>query len=421
MNTSAVEEAAIPDLSDPASFVEGVPHDAFQALRARPGLYWQPTDVGTVNGGYWAVTRFEDIVALEKDPSTFSSTYGGSYPLMSAERVGPPLSDNLMTNDPPRHSSLRRVAATGFGPRIVANFEPWIRDIVREVIDSVQGLDQFNYVEKFARTIPAYVIARALGCPAEDRQKIVDWTMGIFAAAQQDDSAQGHHGADGHDARTASVVEAMQGMYRYAAEIQEVKRKEPADDMFTALGSAVDRGELSQPEFIQWMMLMMAAGFETTHTAIGQSMRMYLEDPAVRDTTDRAVAEGRTAKLAEEFIRVITPAMQMARKAVVDTELAGTKVSAGDVMVMYFVSANRDEKAFKNPDTFDPWRSETATLAFGSGIHRCIGSYLAKLEVQILWEELSARGEKYRLAGTPERGWSNFINQLQSLPVARVR
>jgi cytochrome P450 len=412
MTASTVLEDVIPDLSDPQTFVEGVPHEGFGRLREREGLYWQHTPISPSRGGYWAVTRFQDIQSIEKDPGTFTSTHGVSYPLVYPFPAPAPMNDNLMFTDPPRHTGLRRAAAAGFGPRVVANFDPWVREIVREAIADVQSLPEFDYVEKFARTIPAYVVARVLGSPREDRERIVDWTIRLFAAGQET--------GDGTDAQIALVQGVQEEIQAYCAEMQERKRAEPADDMFTALSKIVDAGDITQGEFLQWTLMILAAGFETTHTAIGQSMRMIVEDENIRAATERAVAEGSSAKVADEFIRLITPAMQMARTATRDVEIAGTQIQEGDAVVLYFTSANRDASVFSEPDTFNPWRSETATLAFGSGVHRCIGSYLAKLEVQILFEELHAAGIRFRLNGEPQRGWSNFINQIQALPVARV-
>ncbi|MFE9327504.1 cytochrome P450 [Nocardia sp. NPDC052278] len=407
-----VVDDVIPDLSDPRTFVEAVPHDGFRLLRERDGLYWQPTEISPSRGGYWAVTRFEDIVAIERDTSTFTSTHGVSYPLIFPFPAPAPLSDNLMFTDPPRHAGLRRSAAAGFAPRVVANFDPWVREIVREAIADVESVTEFDYVQKFARTIPAYVIGRVLGCPREDRQRILDWTDRLFAVGQQTE--------DGQAAQIAAVLRVQEEIEAYCAVMQERKRKEPADDMFTALGKIADAGDITQSEFLQWTLLIMTAGFETTHTAIGQSMRLILENEDIRSAADRAIDEGLSGKLADEFIRFITPAMQMARLATRDVEVAGTNVLKGDAVVLYFVAANRDASVFAEPDTFNPWRTETATLAFGSGVHRCIGSYLAKLEVQILFEELRAAGVRLRLNGAPKRGWSNFINQIAELPVARA-
>ena len=401
----------IPDLSDPATFVDDVPHEAFAEIRRRPGLYWQPTPVSTNNGGYWAVTRFADIIAIEKDPATFSSANGGAYPLMRPWTGAPFEEPNtLMTADPPLHSRLRRAAAKGFGPRVVANFEPWIREIVREMIERVKDQPRFDYVEAFARTVPAYVIARVVGAPKEDREKLVDMTMALFAATQ-DPSGKG---------AIYNMQPIVAQIIDYVTEIQAYKRENPGDDMFTALIECLDRGEITQVEFGQWLMLMLTAGFETTHTAIGQSMRMYLENEEVHERMDRALDEGLTPRAVDEFIRLISPPMEMARTATKDTFICDTEIKEGDVVVNYFIAANRDPSVFSDPDRFDPWRTETDTLAFGSGVHRCIGSYLAKLEVQILWEELRAQDLRLKLAGEPVRGWSNFINQLTELPVERI-
>jgi cytochrome P450 len=361
------------------------------------------------------VTRYADIVTIERDPETFTSTLGAAYPLMLTGPIDTPMRASLMLNDPPHHTVLRRAAAKGFGPRVVANFEPWVREIVQEVIAGVLDKDEFDYVGEFARTIPAFVIARVLGAPKEDRRRIVDNTIALFAATQQTGPASG--GSNPLEKLNAVLID----IAAYAAEIQERKRLHPEDDMFTVLSQCVDRGEITQQEFLSWMRLMMGAGFETTHTAIGHAMRMYLEDAEIRRLTDRAVAEGLTGRAVDEYVRLISPPMQMARTATRDVEVAGQQVCEGDILVLYYVSANRDETVFTEPDRFDPWRTETQTLAFGTGVHKCLGLYLAKLEIQILLEELDAADLRLRLNGQPKRGWSNFINQLNELPVARVR
>ncbi|WP_454627378.1 cytochrome P450 [Bradyrhizobium cenepequi] len=402
-----------PNLTDPRTFVEDVPYEAFARMRGLPGLHWQPTTIATANGGFWAVTRFADIVAVEKDPATFTSTKGAAYPGTN-QQESVLMSDLLMMTDPPRHSHLRRAAAKGFGPRVVANFEPWVREIVCEVVDRIQSLDTFDWINEVARTIPARVVARVVGVPREDEPLIVQWTLAVFAAAQQTEDLE--EGANNQQA----VIKVMLEMAPYIEKLQILKREQPADDMFTELSRCVDKGELTQNEFLNWMFLMMTAGFETTHTAIGHSMRLYLTDQVVADRTDRAIGEGRTNRAMDEFLRLISPPMQMARTATRDLEFAGEQVRKDDVMVLYYAAANRDERVFANPDEFDPWRSETDSLAFGSGVHRCIGAYLAHLELKVLWEELHRRGLKLRLNGEPKRGWSVFINQLTSLPVRKA-
>jgi cholest-4-en-3-one 26-monooxygenase len=403
------------DLSDPRSFLDDVPHQAFAHMREKPGLYWQPTSLGVANGGFWAVTRFADIVAVERDPKTFTSTRGAGYPLTNQDPSLPRVQDQLMTNDPPMHTRLREAVAAGFGPRIVSQFEPWVRDIVNGVLDGLEGKDSFDYVLEVAQTIPALVIARILGTPAEDREMVVNWTLAIFNSTQD---TEGLQDGEGTGERVAEM--SMQSV-AYAKKIREYKRSNPAQDMFTIVGDYVDRGEMTEGEFIQWMLLIMGAGFETTHTAIGQSMRMYLENPETAALTDRALEEGVMGRAVDEYLRLITPAMEMARTATCDVEFAGENILENDLLVLYFIAANRDPAFFQEPERFDPWRKEKTSLVFGSGVHRCVGSFLAKLEIRVLFECLHERGIKLRLNGPPQRGWSIFINQLRSLPVARVR
>ena len=407
------DEVSIPDFSSPGTYAESVPHAAFAAIQQRPGLHWVPTPIANKNGGYWAVTRFEEIQAVEKNPASFTSTFGPAFPMTNLSPDHPAV-DMIMCVDPPRHNYLRRAAAKGFAPRIVKNFEPWVREIVTEAIDAIEGRDEFDFIEEFARTIPGYVIARVLGAPREDREYLVKLLFDLFDAGQQtQELAEGESGAD-------LMTPTIEKLVAYAAEIQQVKLKDPADDMFTELARCVERGDINQAEYLQWMYVMIAAGFETTHTTIGQSMRMYLEDPQVAARTDSAIAEGRTERAVDEYLRIISPVLQMARTATHDLTFAGEQIRKDDVMVLYYTAANRDPKVFSNPDEFDPNRSETDTLSFGTGPHHCIGSHLAKLELQILWQELHARGIRLELNGEPKRGWSNYINILTELPVRRT-
>ncbi|MFI6369075.1 cytochrome P450 [Nocardia sp. NPDC050630] len=404
---------SIPDFSDPATFAEAVPYAAFAEIQRRPGLHWVPTKIANKNGGFWAVTRFADIVAIEKDPATFTSTGGPSFPYTNLSPDHPSV-DMIMCTDPPRHSYLRRAAAKGFAPRIVANFEPWVREVITQVIDAVEGRSEFDWVQEFARTIPAYVIATVLGAPLQDREYLVELVTEFF------DVAQHFEGLEEGEGTADRVIPLMTKLTEYAAKMQEVKLANPADDMFTELSRCVERGEINQAEYLQWMFVMIAAGYETTHTTIAQSMRMYLQDPEVAALTDKAVASGETGRAIDEYLRVVTPVYEMARTATRDLTFAGEQIRKDDVMVLYYVAANRDPAVFSDPDRFNPWRPETDLLSFGTGVHRCLGAHLAKLELTILWEELRARGVRLELAGEPRRGWSNYINLLTALPVRRV-
>lgn len=406
--TAIIESrSTIPDFSDPATFSLAVPHEAFDRLRSQPGLHWQPTADGTINGGFWVATRFKDIVAIEANTAAITSLKGFFYPLssLSESEVEREFQNSaIMRMDPPDHSRVRRAAAASFGPRVVARFDRWVSDIVDEALDQAVAQVEFDWVVDVAKYIPSRVVARVLGVQDHRVQDIVNWTDAIFEAAVFPDAGS----------RQLAIGQAV---FEYAIELQQNKLQAPDDDMVTVLSQAVERGDLKQEEYLNYIALLMVAGYETTHTLIAQAMRMIVEDDEIRRYAQQAVTDGTTDRLVDEFLRYVTPAMNMARVATTDFEVDGTQVRKDDVIQLMFVAANRDPEVYSDPHRFDPNRCETATLAFGSGPHRCIGHYLAKLELRILFERLAARGVSLRLNGEPRRGWSAWINQLHSLPV----
>jgi cytochrome P450 len=403
---ATLKEMAIPDLSDPQTFVAGVPHEALAKLREKPGLYWQAARHGTITGGFWAVTRFKDIVEIEKDPALFTSTEGVNFP-STGKRDNPDLMNHILYKDPPDHSRLRRVVAKSFGPRVVANFESWVRQIVTEVLDDCLPKKEFDWIDDVARLVPSRVIAKVMGVPTSDRAKIVDWADAMFRVAMDEDAP----------AKRAAVYASV---WDYTDRLREEKLRNPADDMVTLLAQSHERGELSHQEYRHFSHALIIAGYETTHTLIGQSMRLILEDPEIARSSEEALNVGNATGLVKEFLRYVTPIMNMARTATRDVEMFGEKIRTGDLMQMYFTSANRDSSVFNDPERFDPNRTESASLAFGGGVHRCLGSALAELEGVVLFDELHKRGVKLRLNGQPRRGWSTWINQLTYLPVAVV-
>ncbi|MGW5239231.1 cytochrome P450 [Monashia sp. NPDC004114] len=407
MSTTIETDLALPDFSDPATFAERVPHAAFDKVRALPGLYWQPSGYGTFNGGFWMATRFNDITALERRSKEITVKYGFNFPVPGVEE---PAEETamwaalLMRMDPPVHSRVRRAAAASFGPRVVANFDHWVRDVVNEVLDDALVDDEFDWVEKVAKFVPSRVIAQILGVPRGRREDIVNWVDAIFHVAQYD------------DAGTRMLVIAQE-IFAYIGELQQEKLKDPKEDVTTVMAQYAERGEITQEEFTFFIFLCIVAGYETTHTLIGQMMRMIVEDAAVESAAAEFVGKDESGPLVDEFLRHITPAMNMARIALEDMEVAGTQVRKGDVIQMQFVAANRDPEIFADPHAFDPSRTEKKTLAFGSGPHGCLGSALAKLEARILLEELFKRHVRFELNGAPRRGNSTWINQLFELPV----
>jgi cytochrome P450 len=410
MATLTDSSIEIPDFTDPATYVAGVPHEAFDELRSRPGLYWQEAAEGTYNGGFWVVTRFDEVLEIEQQPAVFSSVPGAFFPLANMGGDGP-MSKHILFMDPPEHSRVRRVAMKSFGPRVVARFDDWIRDIVNETLDEALQRGSFDWVADVARLIPSRVIAAVMGVPRELRGQVVEWSDAIFAnQVNQDD--------DG-----AALARAFEEVNVYMSELGREKLRDPQDDMVTAIAQSLDRGEIDEGEYAMYVTALLIAGYETTHTLIGQSMRLILEDKDIRATCATAFDAGEFNAVVEEFLRHVTPAMNVTRTATQDVEFRGQIIRPKDTMQLMLIAANRDPDVFDDPHRFDPSRVGGKTLsggdglAFGSGLHRCVGNVLAKMDSRILFEEMHRRDVRLELDGEPQRGWSTLVNQLLSLPV----
>jgi len=404
--TSATTTHEIPDLGDPATFVQGLPIRAFDAIHAKGGFHWQPATLGVVNGGFWFVANRAAIREMELDAERFTATRGVAQPYTSQDPDGE-MKDLIFAMDPPRHSRIRRAVVGSFGPRVVAQFERWVTDIVVEALDDAVRLVEFDYMPEVAVTIPARVVARIMGVPDEDRDNIVRWTVASF---------QGQ--ATG---QWELIVQAANELFEYATALQAEKLANPADDMISELAAAVVREELNQVEFLQYCRGLMLAGFETTHTIMGQAMRMQLEDSEVKDQHEGCMDRGEVEPLIEEYLRMVSPAMHFARTATKDMSFYGQDIKQYDVMLMSYAAANRDPAMYETPHDFRPGRPHAAEhMAFGNGFHRCVGSALAKLEMRVLFEQIHERGLRFELAGVPQPGWSSFINQIRALPVRVV-
>jgi cytochrome P450 len=320
------------------------------------------------------------------------------------------MSKHILFMDPPEHSRVRRVAMKSFGPRVVARFDDWIRDVVNETLDEALARGSFDWIADVARLIPSRVIAAVMGVPRELRGQVVEWSDAIFTGqVSQDDGA--------------AMAAAFEAVNVYMAGLGQEKLRDPQDDMVTVIAQALDRGEIDEGEYAMYVTALLIAGYETTHTLIGQSMRLIMEDDEIRRRCDQAFAAGEFNAVVEEFLRLVTPAMNVTRTATQDVDFHGQTIRRNDTMQLMLIAANRDPEVFTDPHRFDPSRVRANALtggdglAFGSGLHRCVGNVLAKMDSRILFEEMHRRGVRLELAGEPRRGWSTLINQLLSLPV----
>jgi cytochrome P450 len=393
------------DLSDHDAFLERVPHEWFATLRREAPVYFNPERDGP---GFYAVTRYADIREVHRNPAIYSSELGGT----SLEDLDPDQVEarkSMLDMDPPRHDELRAIIARRFTPRAVQVWEDAVRTVTDRVLDSALAKGEFDFVEEIASEIPMQVFAEILGVPQEERRYIIDLGDRLLGNA---DPEYAQPTDDSHRLLPFSSPAALE-MFEFGRKMAAVRREHPRDDIVTQL--ALDE-RLTQRDFDVYFVLLATAGNETTRHTITHGLLALLEHP---DQLARLRADRELFKpAAEEMLRWATPVHHFRRTTTQATQLAGTEIPAGAKVTTWFVSGNRDEDVFENPDAFDVGRTPNKHMAFGpGGIHHCMGAHLAKLEVRIAFEELLARVTSIELTGPPERLRSNFFNGVKRLPV----
>lgn len=396
------------DLADHDLFVERVPYELFAQLRRERPVHWNPEADGT---GFWAVTRYDDIREVHRQPEVYSSELGGTS-LEDLEPEHVEARKSMIDMDPPRHDVLRGLINRRFTPRAVQVWADQVRRVTDEVLDLALAQGEFDFVREVSSEIPMQVFAEILGVPQSERREIIEIGDRLLGNADPEYAADVPDD-DSHRHLPFSSPAALE-MFAFGRRLLEARRAEPRDDIITQLAEA----NLTQQEFDVYFVLLATAGNETTRHTISHGLEALIEHP---DQLARLRAEG-TPELyrsaAEEMLRWATPVHHFRRTAAVDTELNGTAIKAGDKVTTWFVSGNRDESVFDDPETFDVGRTPNRHMAFGpGGIHHCLGSHLAKMEIAIVYERLLARIETIELAGPVERLRSNFFNGIKRMPV----
>ena len=390
------------DLSNPDNFVAAVPHDAFRLLRREAPVYWHPEANGS---GFWAVTKYDDVVTVSKDPKTFSSEKRGVF-------VFDPLPEELermqlmmLMQDPPRHTKLRSLVNRGFTPRMIGQLEGRVRQLTTDILDAVADKGECDFVADIAAELPLHVIADMMGVPASDRHMMFEWSNRLIGFDDPE------YQASFDDGKVAAAE-----VYMYANQLALERRANPKDDLTSVLMNAeVDGQKLTELEFDLFFLLLMVAGNETTRNLISGGMRTLIEHPEQRA---RLVADPSLMPTAvDEMLRYVSAVMEFRRTATRTVELRGQRIREGDKIIIYYVSANRDEEVFPDPDKFDVGRTPNDHLAFGIGEHFCLGSNLARLEIRVIFEELMRRLPDMELAGPVERLRSSLINGIKRMPV----
>ena len=401
------------DLLDPRSFEAGVPHEFFAWLRANAPAYWHPGRPGRElfpgrvepdQRGFWVISRHEDVSFVSKNQELFSSARGTALNADMPESDLALFQQQLIHMDPPRHTKLRGLVNRGFTPRMIGRLEPQVRELAREIVDKVAAKGECDFVTAIAAELPLLVIAQLLGVAAEDRWKLFHWSNRLIGAEDPD------YG------NMVDAQLALMEMFQYAGWLADQRRAEPKEDIVSTLVHAdVDGAKLDGLDFNMFFFLLVIAGNETTRNTISGGMQALCQHPAERA---KLLARPELLETAvDEFVRWVSPVMQFRRTATRDLELAGEQIRENDKVVMYYGSANRDERAFADAGRFDVTRDPNPHLGFGVGVHFCLGASLARMQMRVMFEELFRRLPDLELAGPVARLRSNFINGIKSMPV----
>jgi cholest-4-en-3-one 26-monooxygenase len=398
------------DLLDRDRFTQGIPHEWFTRLRAESPVYRHPEPDGP---GFWVITKHDDIIQCNRDAATFSSEQarGGVVGLeeranmqTEAEAAGGRM---MLMMDPPDHTRYRKLVNRGFTPRMIGEMETHIRALTHTILDEAMAKDESDFVVDVAAELPLEVIAELIGVPSEDRHKIFDWSNRMVGSEDPE-----------YIVSDEEIFNAQVEMFMYAQQLADSRRKEPRDDIITALLSAeVDGESLSDMDFNLFFLLLSVAGNETTRNAIAHGMNAFLENPEQYQLLVDDPA-GRIAGATEEILRWASPVMYFRRNATKDVELRGQTIKAGEKISLWYISGNRDEDIWADPFTFDITRDPNPHIAFGGGgPHFCLGAQLARMEIHVLFEELAKRVPHVEQLGAPEPLRSNFIGGIKHLPV----
>jgi cytochrome P450 len=402
------------DLVNPDNYVERIPFDWFDELRRDAPVVWHDEPAG--NKGFWAVTRYDDLVAVHMDWETFSSERGA----VALEELEPDqleVRKTMLETDPPRHRELRNICNKRFSARGVGAYEDFIREVASGVLDHALEREEFDFVSEISRELPIRFLCAIFTVPQDDAPMLIRWGDAMIGNQDPDFSAAVVDQVDTEAFKYLPFRSpTANDVFAYADRQRDLRLEEPQDDVITALTVAQREGVLTEREYENYFSLLMIAGNETTRHTISHGMLALIERP---DQLRKLQDDPSLIPVAvEEILRWATPVMHFRRTATRDTELRGRKIREGDKVVTWYISANRDEEQFPDPYRFDVERRPNEHVTFGpGGPHFCLGAHLAKLETKVLFQELLPRLRTIEPTGPAVRMRSNFVNGIKRLPV----
>src|SRR3954464_659140 len=390
-------------------WLEGPPHETFKQLRHGCPVHWtEKITEYPQEEGFWSVTKAQDIHEVSRDWETYSSGIGGITLLRHAIIPLELTQAMFIGMDPPKHDRLKALFQRGFTPKRIAEHEEAIRQITIEVLDRLEGHETADLVSEVAQPVVARVIGSFMGIPEED-----DAT---WARLVKNPLGGGDRELEPSEI-PAAIEQDIGELFQRCQSLINERRERPTDDLTSVLVHAeVDGQTLAEHEIVMGFFLLMAAGNDSTKATYCSAMRALMENPDQRQILldDPSLVPSAV----EEALRMFPAFAHFRRTATKDAELGGCPIHKGDKVVMWYVSSNRDEEKFEDPDRFDVRREPNEHQAFGAGgRHFCLGTALARLELNTLLEETLKRFPRMEMAGTPEHVEAQFVNQLRTLPV----
>src|SRR3954447_123897 len=395
-------------VADREQWRDGPPHELFKQMRAQCPVHWTDGFADYPDeAGFWSLTRADDVHEISRDWQTYSSATGVTAitdAIMSVDLIRA----MFIGMDPPQHDRLKALFQRGFTPKSIAAHEDEIRHIVDDVLNRLEGRDTCDLVTDVAQPVVSRVIGRFMGLPPEDDEPWARLMNTMMAAGDPDMNPEGTESV-----MTRDVPE----MFERCQALIDARRESPTDDLTSVLVHAeVDGETLTDQEIVMGFFLLMAAGNDSTKATYCSGMRALMEHPEERQKLidDPSLVPSAV----EESLRMFPAFAHFRRTATRDTELNGTTIREGEKLVMWYVSSNRDESRYSEPDRFVADRNPEHQAFGAGGRHFCLGTALARLELRVLLEETLRRYPEMELAGAPAYAESPFVNQLKTLPVS---
>ncbi|MBP6043143.1 MAG: cytochrome P450 [Rhodoluna sp.] len=403
------------NLANPDVFANGAPWSLFEELRKNSPIHWSEEE--KPNSGFYSVTRFHDIVKVLRDAETFTSERFTNLEEVDAEQEEARRS--LLETDGNRHRALRRLLQGQFTPQAVAKYETFLRGITATTLDNAFAKGSFDFVQEVAADFPIQVLAKLLDVPESDTGQLIDWGNRMIGFDDPEHADVLINDPESEKYRLVPFKSpAALEVFAYGDELARQRRGKDGIDLVSVMvNSPMSDGiALTERDFHTNFLLLVVAGNETTRHTISHTMNNLINNP-----DQLALLQERPDLIpwaVEEFLRYASPVYHFRRTATKDVELNGVNIKAGQKVVPWFASGNRDETMFENPNKFDVTRNPNEHMTFGrGGPHMCLGNALARIELRVMFEDLINRVDKVERTGDIDFLRSNFVHGIKRMPV----